>query len=126
MYRFSQRLAWVAGVGLPLLETVRRWGTWWVFPPAYLDDLLIGGFLLVGAFMSRRKTPAGARWLSAAYGCACGLGLMSLIANIVNISQPDPTGVSGLTASVVKIGMIGLGVTGLAGSIAGPRTDSTR
>ena len=58
MYRFSERLAWVAGVVLPVLETVRRWGTWWEFPPAYLDDLLIGGFFLVGAWMSAEMQPS--------------------------------------------------------------------
>ena len=67
MYRFSERLAWVAGVGLPVLETIRRWGTWWEFPPAYLDDVLIGAFFLAGAWVSRRNAavnsgvPAGAK-----------------------------------------------------------------
>jgi hypothetical protein len=45
MYRFSEMLAWVAGIVLPVGETLRRWGTWWDVPPAYLDDLLIGAFL---------------------------------------------------------------------------------
>lgn len=49
MYRFSQRLAWVAGVVIPLGETLRRWGTWWEVPSAYLDDVVIGVFLLVAA-----------------------------------------------------------------------------
>jgi hypothetical protein len=77
MYRFSQRLAWVAGVVLPLGETLRRWGTWWEFPPAYLDDVLIGAFFLVGAWKSHRSPLAGPRWLAAAYGCAFGIGFMS-------------------------------------------------
>jgi hypothetical protein len=49
MYRFSQRLAWVAGVVIPLGETLRRWGTWWEVPSAYLDDVVIGVFLRVAA-----------------------------------------------------------------------------
>jgi hypothetical protein len=126
MYRFSERLAWVAGVVLPVLETVRRWGTWWEFPPAYLDDLLIGGFFLVGAWMSRRNATVGSRWLSAAYGCACGIGLMSLITNVVYLNQPDPTGVSGVTASIVKVVMVSLGVVGLIGATAGPSNQDSK
>ena len=42
MYPFSERLAVVAGIVLPVGETVRRWGSLWVYPWAYLDDVLIG------------------------------------------------------------------------------------
>ena len=119
MYRFSERLAWVAGVVLPVGETLRRWGTWWEFPPAYLDDLLIGAFFLVGAWKSRRRPVVGSRWLAAAYGCACGIGFMSLTMNLANLAQPDPTGVSGATASIVKAAMLALGITGMVGSLAG-------
>ena len=59
MYRFSQRLAWLAGVVLPVGETLRRWGTWWDYPPAYLDDVLIGACLLAAAVVSRRDSPRG-------------------------------------------------------------------
>src|SRR5262245_37687719 len=120
MYRFSERLAWVAGVVLPVLETLRRWGTWWDVPAAYLDDVLIGAFFLFGAWMSRRNPTTGSRWLSAAYGCACGIGLMSLTMGLVYVNQPDPSGVSGLTAVIVKTGMVGLGVAGLIGATGGP------
>jgi hypothetical protein len=124
MYKFSERLAWTAGVALPLGETLRRWGTWWVFPPAYFDDVLIGMFFLAGAWMSRRGGTAGPRCLAAAYGCACGIGLMSLATAITYIDQPDPTGVSGLTAVLVKAVMVGLGVAGLTGALGGPPSEA--
>ena len=120
MYRFSQRLAWTAGVALPILETLRRWGTWWEFPPAYLDDLLIGAFFLAGAWMSKRSATAGPRWLSAAYGIACGIGFLSFALNFVQMDRPDPTGVSGATATIVKAFMLTLGITGLIGALLGP------
>lgn len=120
MYRFSERLAWVSGVVLPLGETVRRWGTWWDLPAAYLDDVLIGAFFLFGAWMSRRNATTGSRWLSAAYGCACGIGLMSVISSLSYLNQPDPSGVSGVTAAIVKAAMVGLGVVGLIGAVRGP------
>ena len=48
----SRRLAIVAGVVLPLAETLRRWSqlgqpSIW---PFWLDDFAIGGFLLYGAW----------------------------------------------------------------------------
>lgn len=119
MYRFSQRLAWLAGVVLPLGETLRRWGTWWEVPAAYLDDVLIGAVFLLGASMSYRSQ-VGPRWLAAAYGCACAIGSMSLILTISDLAKPDPTGVSGATAAMVKAVMLALGVTGLIGSLGGP------
>ncbi|MGH9309842.1 MAG: hypothetical protein ACRD1U_10740 [Vicinamibacterales bacterium] len=126
MYRFSERLAWIAGVLIPAGETARRWGTWWDFPPAYLDDVLIGVFFIAGAIASRRAEEAGPRWLAASYGFACGIGFMSLATNIVYIDRPDPTGASGLTAVVVKAVMMALGVAGLGGALRGRPAMSVR
>jgi len=55
MYRFSERLAVVAGIVLPVGETLRRWGSLWVQPWAYLDDIFIG------AFFARRLTIGSTR-----------------------------------------------------------------
>jgi hypothetical protein len=49
LWSFSKGLALVAGVVLPMGETIRRWGTWWHSPMAYVDGLLIGGFFLLAA-----------------------------------------------------------------------------
>ena len=122
MYRFSRRLAWVAGVVIPLGETLRRWGTWWDVPAAYLDDVVIGAFFLCGAWMSRRSSPVGVRCLAAAYGCACGIGLLSLVFGVTSMDQTDPAGVSGVTAVIVKVVMVSLGFAGLVGALRGPET----
>jgi hypothetical protein len=124
MYRFSQRLAWVAGVVIPLGETMRRWGTWWDVPAAYLDDVVIGAFFLFGAWMSRRSSPLGARCLAAAYGCACGIGFLSVVFGITSMNQTDPTGVSGTTALIVKVVMVSIGLAGLVGALLGPESAS--
>ena len=121
MYQFSERLAVVASIILPVGETLRRWGSLWVYPWAYLDDLFIGAFFLVGAWMSRRRPGIGDRWLSAAYGFACALGCGSLASTLSTIDQTDPSGVSGATAAIVKAAMLALGVIGLAGAIRGRR-----
>jgi hypothetical protein len=124
MYRFSQRLAWVAGVVIPLGETLRRWGTWWEVPSAYLDDVVIGVFLLVAAWMSRHS-PVGPRWLAAGWGCACGIGLLSLIFGFSSLESADPSGVSGMTALVVKAVMVLLGLIALVGALGGPENRHT-
>jgi hypothetical protein len=121
MYRFSERLAVVAGIVLPVGETLRRWGSWWVNPWAYLDDVFIGAAFLVGAWMSRRRPGIGDRCLSAAYGFACAIGCGSLALTLSEIDRTDPSGASGTTAAVVKGVMLILGVIGLAGALRGRR-----
>lgn len=119
MYRFSQRLAWTAGLVIPLGETLRRWGTWWDMPAAYLDDIVIGIFLVVGAWMSR-DVAVGARWLSAGWGCACSIGFLSIIFALSSLESTDPSGVSGLTALVVKALMVSVALVALVGALGGP------
>ena len=126
MYRFSQRLAWVAGVVLPVGETLRRWGTWWDDPPAYLDDVLIGACLLAAAVVSRRDSQRGHVTLAGAWGLACGIGFMSLTSNIMTIEQPDPSGVSGTVAVGVKALMMLIGLAALAGALRGPAEEKGR
>jgi hypothetical protein len=92
----SRRLAYVFGVLTPLAEIVRRWGTWWVNPPAFLDDFLIGGFLIAGAWVTR-KAPTSGRprsVLAAAWGFACGMAYSSITyhwyAMRTGMSDPAP------------------------------------
>ena len=102
---------------------MRRWGTWWDVPAAYLDDVVIGAFFLFGAWMSRHGSPVGTRCLAAAYGCACGIGFLSLIFGVTAMNQTDPAGVSGMTALIVKVAMVALGLAGLVGALRGPETE---
>lgn len=118
MFTFARRLAWIAGVLLPIGETWRRWGSLWVQPVAYVDDLVMGALFLVGAAMAGRGA-RGARWLAAAYGCALGVMSLSLVAGIGSMSQSDPSGVSGVAAVVVKVAMTALVIAGLVGAIFG-------
>lgn len=122
MYRFSERLAVVAGVVLPVGETFRRWGSLWVYPWAYLDDVFIGACFLTAAWMSRRRPLIGERYLSAAYGFACAIGCGSLASTLNTIEQTDPSGVSGTTAAVVKAALLALGLVGLAGALRGRKS----
>ena len=65
-FTFSRRTAVIIGILLPVPDTIRRWGTWFAYPPNYLDDLSIGAFLLFAAWLSARKPALGQRYLAAA------------------------------------------------------------
>lgn len=66
------------GILIPLAETVRRWGELWADPPAYLDDWLLGAFLIAGAWSAGRGE-RGIRVLAAAWGAALGMGYYSCV-----------------------------------------------
>lgn len=75
----SRRLALAFGLLTPLAETVRRWGTWWDQPAAFVDDLLIGALLLLGFWATRgRRSTRGTALLAAAWGFACGMAYSSI------------------------------------------------
>jgi hypothetical protein len=119
MYKFSENLAWVAGVVLPIGETLRRWGSWWEFPLVYLDDLFIGAFFLFAAWKSRQGDATGSRWLAASFGCGCGMGYSSWASTMAQLDFVDPSGVSGTAAAVVKASMLGLALLGLFAALRG-------
>jgi hypothetical protein len=119
MYRFSQNLARVAGIVLPVGETLRRWGSWWDNPWSYLNDVFMGAFFLAAAWMSSHRGSIGARYLAASYGFACAIGCSSLAVTIAQIDRTDPAGVSGAAAALVKALMLGLCVAGLIGALHG-------
>jgi len=93
---FSRRAALVAGVVMPLLETWRRWAEWGQLSklPSILDDFVAGGFLILGAVMTRRNPASGRPYLAAAWGVASGMMYYSFFGQLVLLGQPDPSGVS--------------------------------
>lgn len=119
MLASSYRVARVAGIVLPVGETLRRWGTWWDAPPAYLDDVIIGAFLLLAAWTYARDQRVGQRYLAAAWGFGCGMGYVSLYSSIENIDATDVSGFSGTVAVVVKAAMVLLGLVCLIGALRG-------
>jgi hypothetical protein len=90
----NSKLAWpirfaiVIGALLPIAETVRRWGTggyvW-----SWLDDYLIGAFLLYGAWRCRRDIVEGQRVLAAAWAFACGIGYGSFFGHVEHWGEHD-------------------------------------
>lgn len=102
--RFSRGLAWIVGVGAPLAETIRRWGTWQEYPPAILDDYLLGALLIAGAWASRWRKPYGDRLLAAAWGFTCGLGYYSTFMQLRNLQlgAEDPAPIPSFWVFVIK------------------------
>lgn len=102
----SRRLAYVFGVVTPLAETVRRWGTWWDDPPAFLDDFFLGAFLVAGAWAARRSTsPAGRPLLAAAWGFACGMAYSSIAFHwaMLREGRTDPAPIPSIWVFGIKV-----------------------
>lgn len=102
-----RRLAVVIGVLLPLAETVRRWPLWHEYPSAFLDDYLIGAFLLYGAWRCSRDPISGRIVLAAAWAFACGLGYASFFGHIHNLEAPDPASIPHVwVAAIIGAGWV--------------------
>jgi hypothetical protein len=124
---FSRRLAILAGVLLPLLETARRWHQlgdirlFWT----WFDDYLIAGFLLYGAWRAGRDAVHGARALAAAWGFACALAFNSFFVQVSGLDRPDPSGVASTWVAAFKGGAAALAVAALVATLIA-RTGSGR
>jgi hypothetical protein len=110
---FARRLAVLAGVVLPLGETVRRWHQLGdpQFLFAWLDDWLIGAFLLYGAWRAGRDATTGQASLAAAWGFTLALAIGSFFTGV--FGDPDPTGASRAVVVVIKGAMLLLAIGAL-------------
>ena len=102
----SRRLAYFFGAVTPLAETVRRWGHWWDNPPAFLDDYLLGGFLIAGAWATRKRGTVHARaLLAAAWGFASGMAYSSAAFQwfAMRSGELDPSGLPSPWVFAIKV-----------------------
>jgi len=118
--QFSRRLAVLIGVVTPSIETIRRWGElrtltiWW---PAYLDDLLLGAFLLYGSWQAGPGRSHGRAVLAAGWGFMCGIAYGSLFSQLATLSRADPSGFApGLVVAFKAFGLA-LGIAGLVSAL---------
>ena len=102
--KFSRGLALAGGIVLPLLETARRWHQLGDIrmAPAWLDDWLIGLFLLYGFWRTRENDRPGRAVLAAAWAFACGLAYASFFGQLATLSQADPSGVASTKVVAIK------------------------
>jgi hypothetical protein len=106
---FSRNLAIVIGILTPIAETVRRWNqlghlsVW----PVWLDDFVLGVFLLYGAWRTTKDVRTGRPFLAAAWAFTCGMAYASFISQLQNLNQPDPAQISsGLVATIKGVGLV--------------------
>jgi hypothetical protein len=116
---FSRRLAIVFGVLLPIVETIRRWSqledlsVW----PAWLDDFIIAGFLLYGAYRAARNIEAGRLYLATAWGVALGMAYGSFFGQLMRLDEPDPGPLPSTWVVTIKgVGLL-LVIAALIGSL---------
>jgi hypothetical protein len=110
-------LAIVGGILVALAETLRRYHQM-LDPsmlPFWIDDFLIGGLLLYGAWRTRHDVARGLPFLTAAWGFACGMGYASFFSQLHDLqTRPvDVSGVSGVVVVTIKGILLAFGVIGL-------------
>jgi hypothetical protein len=114
--RFSRRAALIIGILAPVLETVRRWNTWRLDPPALFDDYLIGALLLGAIWIYRFDRLRGRILLAAGWGFTCAMAYVSIFSQIAAIrtGAPDPAPVPSEWVLVVKVLGGAMAVVGLS------------
>jgi hypothetical protein len=125
MFQFSRRLAYLFGIALPVLETLRRYhqlgdlAIW----PQWLDDFLLGALLLMGAHLTARLRFDNARYLAAAWGVTCGMGYYSFFSQVLRLDQSDPAGIPSSWVAVIKGVGFALAIAALVGALKVPAHD---
>lgn len=116
---FSRRLAVIGGVGLPLAEMARRChqlGDIHVLP-FWFDDVLIGAFLLFGAWKTGKDPVRGHAFLAAAWAFGCAMGYDSFFGQLFELSEPDPSGISSVIIVTIKGAMLAVGIAALISTL---------
>ena len=100
----SKKSAFVLGIFLPALETVRRFHQMadWHYLFAWLDDYLLGAFLIFAAWQANKNIVTGQKYLTAAWGGATAGLFLSFAGQLDHLAKPDPAPVSSLSVAVIK------------------------
>ena len=114
--RFETLAAYGVGLLLPVVEVCRR-KTDFSNIPAYVDDFLIGGLLLLAAGWRARHPGVGRVLLVAAWALFCGGMYYSLFGQFAGTNREDVSGLSNDVVAVVKGILFAVGVVALIRSI---------
>jgi len=118
-FAFSRALAIIVGVITVLSEVARRRQQ--LLEPAavllWLDDMLLGGFLLYGAWRAGADAQSGRPSLTAAWGFMCGLAFYSFFEQVQRLAGPDRSGLAPVWVIVLKALLLAIGVAGLMGAL---------
>jgi hypothetical protein len=123
---FSRRLALVFGVGVPIVETIRRWHQLADFRvwPFWLDDYLLGSLLLYGAWRVKKDVRTGRRFLAAGWGFTCGMAYGSFFSQLSHLNEPDPAPIPSLWVAVIKGTGLMLATAALIATLRSDAADS--
>ena len=101
---FSRCAAICIGIGLPIAELYRRSHQLGdvAMLPAWLDDVLIGAFLLYGAWRTRGGRDDGRIHLAAAWAFMAGMAYGSFFGQLAELDQADPSGASPMVIVAIK------------------------
>lgn len=123
--RLTQWLAYAFGVIVPIGELVRRRDQLSDahVVPLWMDDVLLGAFLLAGAWAVGRDAARGRAVLAAALGVACGMGMFSLSIELSEVGFAGSAGVGSIRVALIKALLLVLAACGL---IATLRADPER
>ena len=102
----------VLGVALPMLEIARR-RTDFSDIPAYVDDFIVGAFLLWAARNVTGGRTHGRAQLAAAWGVLCGGLYSSVFGQLANAGQHDVSGLPNGAVVAVKFALFAVALSGL-------------
>ena len=116
---FSRNLAIVIGIVTPLAETIRRWRQLGELSqlPLWLDDYLLGAFLLYGAWRTAKDVRTGRPFLAAAWAFTCGMAYSSFFSQLLHLNQPDPAPIPSEWIAAIKGVGFALAILALIGSL---------
>jgi uncharacterized membrane protein len=115
----SVRLAYVLGPFFLLVDVWRRFGRWHEWP-IILDDVIGGVLLLVALAKVRRGANDARLFLVAGWGYCVGMMYQSFVGQLMELGQPDASGLSSRFVVGVKAVLLGLSVIGLIGGLRRP------
>jgi uncharacterized membrane protein YdcZ (DUF606 family) len=111
------------GIGLPLLETLRR-KTNFSTIAGYVDDFIAGGLLLLAASSVSRGNPRGPVLLVAAWAVLCGGLYGSFFGQIESSAASDVSGLANTTVVIVKGVLYAISIAGLVLSVRSATAES--
>jgi uncharacterized membrane protein YdcZ (DUF606 family) len=110
--RFEVRAAYVMGIGLPLLEALRR-RTNFENLPGYVDDFIAGGLLLYAAHAVTRGRRSGRVLLAVAWAVLCGGLYGSFFWQLSSAQTHDVGGLPNTTVVIIKGVLYAIALAGL-------------
>jgi len=114
--RFELAAAYAMGIGLPLLETLRR-RTNFDTISGYVDDFIAGGLLLYAARAVSRGRPNGPVLLVAAWAVLCGGLYGSFFGQLESAAALDVSGLGNATVVAVKGILYAIALAGLVRAV---------